>query len=216
MTEAEWLACTDPQKMLAFLRRTRRLRRPSDRQLRLFAAACVRHVARQDPGVGDSIGEVVLAERFADGMVQGVRLNQGRGRFLWTAVLRDSAWLAAKQAARLCGAAIHRQTKVENAEVVERAAQAGLLRCILGNPFRPVRMNPAWLAWNDGCLLKLAEVAYDCRDLPSGFLDPTRRSLLADALEDAGCASAALLDHLRDPDPHVRGCWVVDLLLGKS
>jgi hypothetical protein len=63
---------------------------------------------------------------------------------------------------------------------------------------------------------KLAQAAYDNRDLPSGLLDNTRLVVLADALEDAGCAYADLLAHLRGPGPHARGCWVVDLLLGKS
>jgi hypothetical protein len=52
--------------------------------------------------------------------------------------------------------------------------------------------------------------------MPSGHLDPARLAVLADALEDAGCADADLLGHLRGPGPHIRGCWAVDLLLGKE
>jgi hypothetical protein len=63
---------------------------------------------------------------------------------------------------------------------------------------------------------KLAQAAYDDRRLPSGVLDPARLTVLADALEDAGCADAAILAHCRRPGEHVRGCWVVDLLLGKA
>jgi hypothetical protein len=62
----------------------------------------------------------------------------------------------------------------------------------------------------------MAQTAYDERILPAGTLDPDRLAVLADALEDAGCDNADILSHLRGPGPHVRGCWVVDLLLGKG
>ena len=63
---------------------------------------------------------------------------------------------------------------------------------------------------------RLAEDAYEERELPAGTLDVTRLAVLADALEDAGCDQADLLAHLRGPGSHVRGCWAVDLLLGKG
>lgn len=56
----------------------------------------------------------------------------------------------------------------------------------------------------------------DERELPSGHLDAGQLAILADALEDAGCDNADILDHCRSDGPHVRGCWVVDLLLGKE
>jgi hypothetical protein len=84
-----------------------------------------------------------------------------------------------------------------------------LCDCVLGNPFRPVAFDPAWLAWNDGAVAKRAQAIYDDR----GF---DRLPLLADALEDSGCTEAEILAHCRGPGPHVRGCWVVDLLLGKG
>jgi hypothetical protein len=62
----------------------------------------------------------------------------------------------------------------------------------------------------------LARAAYWYRLLPSGHLDPARLAVLADDLEDAGCTDPDLLGHLRGPGPHVRGCWAVDLLLGKA
>jgi hypothetical protein len=92
----------------------------------------------------------------------------------------------------------------------ERAVQCHLLRCIVSNPFRPEPTTaPAWLAWNDGAVRRMAQAIYDDRrfaDLP----------ILADALEDAGCTDAALLAHCRGPGAHVRGCWVVDLLTGRG
>src|SRR5262245_57779436 len=61
-----------------------------------------------------------------------------------------------------------------------------------------------------------ARRAYEERSLPSGHLDPARLLVLADALEEAGCADADLPGHLRGPGPHVRGCWALDLILGKG
>jgi hypothetical protein len=94
-----------------------------------------------------------------------------------------------------------------------RHAQAALLRCIFGNPFRPVSISPAWQTPQ---VVALAQAAYEQRELPAGTLDLARPAVLADALEDADCDQADLLSHLRDPVPHVRGCWVIDLLLGKE
>jgi hypothetical protein len=94
---------------------------------------------------------------------------------------------------------------------------AGLLYDLFGNPFRPTpAANSAWLAWNGGTVPRLAAVAYEERDLPSGHLDAGRLAVLADALEDAGCGEAELLGHLRGPGPHVRGCFALDVLLEKS
>jgi hypothetical protein len=91
-----------------------------------------------------------------------------------------------------------------------------LLRDIFGNPFRPLIVEPSWLTWNGGTVLKLAQVIYDERLLPDCSLAPDRLAILADALEGAGCDNTDILDHCRGPGPHVRGCWVVDLLLSKT
>ena len=64
--------------------------------------------------------------------------------------------------------------------------------------------------------MALAQATYEQRELPAGTLEPARLAILADALEDAGCDQADLLAHLRGPGPHVRGCWSVDLVLGKQ
>jgi hypothetical protein len=95
--------------------------------------------------------------------------------------------------------------------------QEALVRDIFGNPFQIVpRLENGWLAWNDGIVRKLAEGAYDNRRLPEGTLEPSRLAVLADALEDAGCGDAELLGHLRGPGVHCRGCWALDLLIGKE
>jgi hypothetical protein len=98
-----------------------------------------------------------------------------------------------------------------------RATLAALVRCIFGNPFRPTALDPAWLCWHDSLIRRLAQVADDERQLPSGHLDPERVAVLADALEEAGCTDQKILGHLRQPGAvHVRGCHVVDLLLAKE
>ncbi len=91
-----------------------------------------------------------------------------------------------------------------------------LLQELFGNPFRAASCAAAWLAWNDGTVPKLAEIAYELRSEPEATLERRRLAVLADALEDAGCTDAELLGHLRGPGPHVRGCWALDLVTGKS
>src|SRR5262249_19732568 len=90
---------------------------------------------------------------------------------------------------------------------VEHPPVAALVRDLIGNPFRPPNaLNPAWRTPD---VLGLARSAYYERAFD-------RLPILGDALEDAGCTDAVILDHCRGPGPHVRGCWVVDLILGKS
>ncbi len=94
--------------------------------------------------------------------------------------------------------------------MVERSRQSDLARCIFGNPFQATpTLDPAWLAWHDGTVRRLAEVIYAERQY-------AHLPVLADALEEAGCTDAAILAHCRGGGEHVRGCWVVDLLLGKG
>jgi hypothetical protein len=101
------------------------------------------------------------------------------------------------------------------AEAEERAAQCHLLRCVMGNPFRPLMVDPSLLSWNEGRVVRLADSAYRERLLPEGHLDPVCLGVLADAIEDSGAADE-LVAHLRSPGPHVVGCASVDALLGKS
>jgi hypothetical protein len=95
--------------------------------------------------------------------------------------------------------------------------KVAFVRDIFGNPFRrSPPPPPAVLAWNDRTVSRLAQAAYDERHLPAGTLDPGRLGILADALLDAGCEDEALIQHCRAPGPHVRGCWAIDLILGKG
>jgi hypothetical protein len=91
-----------------------------------------------------------------------------------------------------------------------QSVAASLLREVMGNPIlAPFAIDLAWLEWNDRTIPKLSQAIYDDRAFDG-------LPILADALEEAGCANAAILDHCRLGGEHVRGCWVVDLLLGKS
>jgi hypothetical protein len=92
-----------------------------------------------------------------------------------------------------------------------------LIRCIFGNPFRPApSIDLTWFRWNDRIIPRMASAIYEERALPEGTFDPTRLAVLADALEEVGAADPDLLGHLRGPGPHVRGCFAVDAVLGKS
>jgi hypothetical protein len=126
---------------------------------------------------------------------------------------KSQTWNAAFHASDAIGLTVygrtHSETDADAACRKERLIQLMLLHDIFGNPFRPVSINPAWLGWNDATAVKLANAIYDEKTFD-------RLPILADALEDAGCDNADILNHCRSEGPHVRGCWVVDALLGKE
>jgi hypothetical protein len=98
----------------------------------------------------------------------------------------------------------------------EAAAQVALLLDLFGNPFRSVTIASSTLVWNGGICVRLSRAIYEERSLPAGILNNAQLAILADALEEAGCSDADILNHCRQAGEHVRGCWVIDLLLGKS
>ena len=243
MTEAEWLGCTDPTPMLDFLlsRATdRKLRLFACACCRLVAHFMMTDAGRSAIDVAelnaDGLAqehEVLLAqtklldgEGLAEEEVNGVlNLTLDRRAEAIGDAVRYSTYDPREQSAYGCPyvqAAVDRSlygtpdSRKEGTFFAWRTIQTARLRDIVGNPFRPVAINPAWLTWNDGTVRGLAEAIYQERELPSGHLDLTRLAVLADALEDAGCDNADILDHCRQPGEHVRGCWVVDLLLGKE
>jgi hypothetical protein len=240
MTEAEWLDCTQPEPMLellqTFAKRRRLPRRYLRRKYRLFAVGCCRCVwDTMDPPYHDCVElaeqYVELAEQYADGKAPARKL---RKEFLCCqemATYFTETWAAAgacdgdphhgaQESARkvaFCLAWKQSPPKLFRRDAPEfqpllnaaDARLAELLRDVIGNPFAPIEVERRWLRWNRGGVRKLAQVVYDERrfeDLP----------VLADALEEAGCTHADILTHCRQPGEHVRGCWVVDLLLGKS
>jgi hypothetical protein len=197
MNEIEWLTCADIEVMLRFLQE-----RTSNRKLRLFACACCRYRSRSGPWQDI----VTVGEHYADGLAtpQQVReaqkeaLRLSSSQAVWIVVAKDIT---------------HSIIPVFTHEFWSWRVRSGnvllLLRDIFGNPFRPICINPTWLAWNDGTVVKLAEGIYDDRAFD-------RLPVLADALEEAGCDNAEILNHLRGPGPHVRGCWSLDLLTGRN
>jgi hypothetical protein len=206
MTEAEWLACTEPTPMLEFLRG-----KASDRKLRLFACACCRRIWHLL--VDEHNREVVEQTEAGDERLsppqashsEAITLSQLAVRFAIEALLEDR-WV---NVPAMCARAASGGGVDPNRMNVEMASQCCLLRDIFGPlPFRPVAIDPAWLRWNHGTVPAVARRVYEDRafnDLP----------ILADALEDAGCTDADILAHCRSGGGHVRGCWALDLLLGR-
>ena len=219
MTEAEWLACDNAVQMLAFLRETNNL---DERRNRLSGVALCRRVWHllTDPRSRDA---VEVAERWADREATPEELDAAfEAAFDVFAAYREQGGEVAPGWAACAAADISHPD--EAAEAVARAAahaggegeataQAGIMKCVFGNPFRRLTVDAGWLT---PTVANLAPVTYEERALPSGELDPQRLAVLADALEDAGCADPGLLGHLRSPGPHVRGCWALDLVLGKE
>jgi hypothetical protein len=224
MTEAEWLVCTRPTPMLQFVQA-----RVSPRKLRLFAAGCCRRIWALLPDER-SRRAVETAEWFADGTATAEQLAAARqvalaaadrsyggdpAVFAADANADTAAWYTPVAAAnRECSARLRTSSRSawNTANKAAEAWQAALFRCLVGDPFRPVpraKQRRRWQAWNNGTVVKLAQAIYDERafaNLP----------VLADALEEAGCQDADVLAHCRQPGEHVRGCWVVDVILGKS
>jgi hypothetical protein len=217
MTEAEWLACTSPRQMLGRLGD-----RASNRKLRLFACACCRRLSSYLPE--ESIPPVAVAERFADGLAtEEERQTAEEDALAACALYEDNpatvvAWDACMAIPAAADAAEATATTITSrideygyfeAYDYEIAVVCALLRDLVGNPFRPVAADPRWLSWKDETVVKLAQAVYD-----EWAFD--RLPILADALEDAGCTNEDILNHCRQPGEHARGCWVVDLLLGKE
>jgi hypothetical protein len=224
MGEQEWLACTDPQKMLDFL-----LGQVSDRKLRLFAVACCRSVWHLLNGPSARNG-VEVAERFADGaasLQEMAAAGDAAGDAPWPAIRAGNpyaecvahaaiwatatdATTAAHVASRFARGCDQDKKRPDGTAIAthpeEERRQTHLLRDIVGNPFRSVRINPAWRSAE---VLALAQGIYDERAF-------AKMPELATELEKVDCSDAVLLTHCRDRGPHARGCWVLDLLLGKK
>jgi len=213
--EQGWESSTSPWEMMESCRN-----RVSDRKLLLFMAARARQ--QWDLLKNDRYKRAVdLAERFADGKASIEELEQGK-QGIWGISVQEFRQRTPEEMraspSRLC--AFWRSGKGAASDVTcclkgsaEARVQIDILRCLFGNPFRPVAFEAAW---RTPTVRSLAEAAYQERSLPRGTLDSDRLAVLADALEDAGCDSNQMLDHLRGPGPHMRGCWALDLILGKQ
>ena len=210
MTEAEWLTCANPRWMLNLVTAT--ASETSERKLRLFAVASFRRVLDMN---SDGWGQTIdIAEQYADARAEDrevrdfhIALISKNARAGSSFPIHPNARVAARGAVVLA-TDMRRSDDPDGVfgRIEEVPFQAALLRDIFGNPFRPAALDPAWRT-SDVMLLATgiyAEGAFD------------RMPILADALQDAGCDSDDILTHLRDPHAtHVRGCWALDLVLGK-
>jgi hypothetical protein len=242
MTEVEWLVCDEVQPMLNVLCGITGVQRlANERRSRLFGGACLRRVVSLFP-IG-SVGVCALihrfatselacqildaSDRFADGSATATELQWLQGMIpapfeelisihdREVKAMINAAYLALTSCpiegilpvilhsmAAACTVAMSSQTTKD-----EATYQCALFREVFGNPFRPVTFNPEW---RTSTVVALAQQMYESRNFSA-------MPILADALHDAGCDNEDILNHCRDPKAtHVRGCWVVDLVLGKE
>ena len=187
--------------------------------MRLFALACCKRIESR---LTHSLSRqaMILVERYAEGMVTDEQIREFSHLFAveynarlaasgenWSATQTTDLNAAHSMTLKVFPASTA-STVVEMMQdkSEERLLQCRLLRCIFGNPFRPITLDPTWLT---STVLALAQQMYDSRDF-------SPMPILADALQDAGCDIEEILNHCRQPGEHVRGCFVADLLLGKT
>jgi len=219
MTEADWFRIQGPLSLLEYV-----ADKVSQRKLRLFAAACCRRIEYLFPNQ-DRRNCLDVVDGWAEG---AATFHELEAAILAAVVgwepkgekkgaIRDNVAAAIGlivqhhddpfESAR--GACIYTESAAfiaGKSHADEGKAQAGILRDILGNPFRAHALDQACLTPK---VKTLAQAIYDERAFE-------RMPELADALAEAGCSNQDILSHCRGPGPHVRGCWVVDLVLGKE
>jgi hypothetical protein len=234
MTESEWLVCITPAPMLDYLIANDLI---TDRKQRLFDCACVRRIWHL---LLDERGRraVEIAEKYADGLAVLHELREAQGVALAAAdaqatlhlpgipnsysvlaAAAEAAWefrngvdplRHAAEAHAWEGLAQFRppERRLAKAKLAdEQIVQAALLRDIVGNPFRnpfhPLTFDPSWRSLDAD---RLASFMYSNRAF-------NRMPALGESLEIAGCRDQEILRHCREPGEHVRGCWVVDLVM---
>jgi hypothetical protein len=238
MTADGWDAGRAPDELLAAVRE-----RATPRKLRLFAAACCRrlwaHLGAEDRDAVELL-EAYLKQGAAGGLRAARRAHGAASAVAepgdyaghlaaWVRRLATSAVWTATAASPVMAATAYEEVALAAAVLTavardgpgapvledvwwaraaaELPALAVLTRDVFGNPFRPVAFDPAW---RTDTAVSLAVGMYEARDFAA-------MPILADALQDAGCDNDDVLAHCRGPHPvHVRGCWVVDLVLGKE
>lgn len=246
MTEVEWLECTDPMPMLTFLRgkvSDRKLRLFSVACCYRILRSIRKKHSQQEGEVNSSKFHwfIQFAEQYAEGIVDPRTVERHEAYYAYyrtrsdqtilgkTAeiaddVIRADAGQAATSGTRAAGVAAHiavygldnaPPTTAEtiaayrNLKAAEQTTLSCLVRCIFGLAFTTAIIEPAWLTWNNSTVGRIATTICDER----GF---DRMPILADALEEAGCDNADILNHCRQPGEHARGCWVIDALLQHS
>lgn len=217
MTEEEWLA--EPWPLWMVFDPICR----SSRKRRLFVVACIRRFPQllKNKTMKEA---VAWAEAYVDGVSDEKtraklyqRASTASRGFSHSRIARNllepkfgGYVMVAENLYHLFGRPNSAEARAKEDVAVsrEKEAQKELVFEIFGNPFHPITPPLNLFTWNDGAIPQIAEAIYEERR----FEDI---SILADALEDAGC-EPALVEHCRNGQPHVRGCWVIDLLLGKK
>jgi hypothetical protein len=206
MTAEEWEQCPASWMLIGQLA----CRVGLKRKRRLFLCGCARVLF---PGKTSPVEEWIdTAERFADGLAthherqtvnrlardrHRLRVHQAWYAMVYWATLRDASQSNLKSA-------VYHVTQFRD---LADTVVCDLVRDIFGNPFRPAAFDHQW---RTSTAVALAQQIYDSRDFSA-------MPILADALQDAGCNNDDILDHCRAENAiHVRGCWVVDLVLGKA
>ncbi len=219
MTEPQWLGSQDPFGMLDFI-----ADKVSERKLRLFVASCCRRIESLFPHLG---GQTCLnvVDRWADALATDQEVEEAVSRVLvgWEpeqeieTVIRENIADALLEICERSGNPVEvargvslrtrdAATASGASSTSEAKAQATALRDIVGNPFHKQSLDPACLT------SQVSHVANANYQQPR--FDNLR--VLGDTLEEAGCMDLEVLSHCRESGPHVRGCWVVDLILGKN
>jgi hypothetical protein len=213
MTEAEWLACSDPEPMLRCAER----RSPDELSGRKLALIIVGWGGRikQTARGGLMTRAFQLLELWAENRLDhyltmearhlattsGSSLDQLTARRVLGIMLPDihDPW---------CDSPVSKVVYLANlvSSHLPRREQVRIIRDVLQNPFRCITFSPQW---RTDTAIALARQMYESREFGA-------MPILADALQDAGCDNEDILSHCRGEGPHVRGCWVVDLLLGKE
>jgi hypothetical protein len=204
--------------------------RLTKRKLRLFAVACCYRIWHLIPDPRSKCG-VEFVERYADGLATVGDLDMARRSMPHSScALAEPVYLRARDAdsaahctvvpddqfdffmaqtvaesaaKAVAHSALGDAAVMDQARLVEEYQQTRLLRDIFSNPFQPVSLDRAWFSRK---VKTLAQAIYDERAFE-------RMPELADALAEAGCSNQDILSHCRGPGPHIRGCWVVDLVL---
>ena len=217
MNEVEWLSSIEPLLMLHVIQGAM----PSERKVRLFNAAICRRFWDYLPEASQSI--ILESELLADGLVKTNDAQElcGRAnrvvhelfdqRYPRKLYPSEEVHIQRDAAAGVCYAVLPNElfgaaAYCRELKPSEKQHHSNITRDVFGNPFRVVTVRPAW---RTPAVISLAQTIYEDRAFD-------RMPILGDALEVAGCANTDILDHCRSQTEHVRGCWVVDALLGKA
>jgi hypothetical protein len=227
----EWSSCSNPITMFDGIRG-----RVGERKCRLFTVACCRRADPTLSACAEARVAVETTERYVDGLASSSELEAASNaarEAVYRPFIRpaspDAGDSETSHIARIARWASETRTWAERpgepwwygATLIAgnesdlrrqkpndnwRSWSSCIIRCIFGNPFRPVAFDPKWRTED---VLGLSRGIYEDRAFD-------RLPLLADALMDAGCDDEQVLAHCRNNGPHARGCWVVDLVLGKE